>query len=47
MTTVDPYRPLAERLGYPNSLLFRRILEYLMTPQQARLAAELGLDIDS
>ena len=41
MTTTDSYASLAERHGYPESLRFRRVLEFLMTPQQADLVALL------
>jgi len=39
MSKNDVYRSLAERHGYKDSLRYRRILEYLMTPKQAELAA--------
>lgn len=41
MATADAYSVLAERHGYPNSGRYLRILEFLMTPQQARIAADL------
>ncbi|GAI03222.1 unnamed protein product, partial [marine sediment metagenome] len=41
MTEKDAYSVLMERHGYPSSERYRRILEYLLTPQQARIAAEL------
>jgi Pyruvate/2-oxoacid:ferredoxin oxidoreductase delta subunit len=41
MATADAYSALAERHGYPNSARYLRILEFLMTPQQARIAADL------
>lgn len=41
MSTGDSYAVLMERLQYPGSLRLRRILECLMTPEQAHLAAEL------
>lgn len=41
MAIVDAYAVLAERHRYPNSVGYRRILEFLMTPQQARITAEL------
>ncbi|MCQ8898333.1 MAG: 4Fe-4S binding protein [Hadesarchaea archaeon] len=37
----DPFRPLMEGLGFPESPYLRQILEYLMTPEQARVAAAL------
>ncbi|MEM3012725.1 MAG: hypothetical protein QW084_05125, partial [Candidatus Hadarchaeales archaeon] len=37
----DPFRPLMEGLGFPESPFLRQILEYLMTPEQARVAAAL------
>ena len=54
---ADAYKILAERLNYPDSKYLRRILEVLMTPQQAELVAlvpapveelatKLGLTID-
>lgn len=41
MAAVDAYAVLAERHRYGNSLRYRRILEFLMTPQQANIVAEL------
>ena len=41
MAAGDGYRELAEVLGYPESERFRRILERLMTEQQARLVVAL------
>jgi len=41
MATADAYAVLAERHGYPKSARYLRILEFLMTPQQARIAADL------
>ena len=41
MTTADAYAVLAERHGYPNSARYIGILEVLMTPQQARITADL------
>jgi len=37
----DAYTQLADRVGYAHSAHFRRILEFLMTPEQAALVAEL------
>ena len=37
----DKYTELAGRLGYAQSDRFRRILEFLMTPEQAAIVAEL------
>ncbi|MFC1848404.1 4Fe-4S binding protein [Chloroflexota bacterium] len=37
----DAYSVLADRLGYPNSEYLKRILEHLMTPEQADLCVEL------
>ena len=34
----DAYRTLGERMKYPDSKYFRRVLEILMTPQEAELA---------
>ena len=39
----DPYTPLATRHKYPDSGRYRRILEFLMTPDQARLVGELPM----
>jgi len=41
MSAQDDYAILMERLDYAGSERLRRILEYLMTPEQARMAAEL------
>lgn len=41
MTENDAYGVLAERHGWANSVRYRRILEYLMTPQQARMVVAL------
>ena len=41
MAEKDAYSALMERHGYPDSERYRRIMEYLMTPEQARIAAEL------
>ncbi|HEY49966.1 MAG TPA: 4Fe-4S dicluster domain-containing protein [Dehalococcoidia bacterium] len=43
MSKEDTYSVLAERHGYRDSVRYRRILEYLMTPQQAELVALLPL----
>ncbi|MEM2266108.1 MAG: hypothetical protein QW687_04660, partial [Candidatus Hadarchaeales archaeon] len=37
----DPFLYLMESLGFPESSLLRQILEYLMTPEQAKVAASL------
>ena len=42
----DPYEVLTERLGFPGSVYLRRILQYLMTPEQARVAVELPGSIE-
>jgi Pyruvate/2-oxoacid:ferredoxin oxidoreductase delta subunit len=41
MTQKDAYAILMERHGYPDSERYRRTMEYLMTPEQARIAVEL------
>lgn len=41
MATADAYAVLAERHGYVRSDRYRRILEFLMTPQQASIVSEL------
>ena len=41
MSSDNVYKVLAEKHGYPNSIRYLHILEFLMTPQQARIAAEL------
>jgi Pyruvate/2-oxoacid:ferredoxin oxidoreductase delta subunit len=41
MAPADAYAVLAERHGYPKSARYLKILEFLMTPQQARIAADL------
>ncbi len=57
MTTNDPYQILMNQLQYPESRRLRAILEYLLTPKQATIAAALpgtpaevsgktGLDLD-
>ena len=43
MAKHDVYSSLAERHGYKDSPRYRRILEYLMTPRQAELAALMPL----
>ena len=46
MAEKDAYSKLMERHGYPNSERYRRIMEYLMTPQQARIAEELPAPLE-
>ncbi len=41
MSDNDPYEVIAERLEYPGSVRLRRILEEMMTPDQARMAVAL------
>ncbi len=41
VSTDDNYTTLAAQLGFSESKRFRAILEYLMTPDQARMAAAL------
>ncbi len=41
MSAPDVYTSLAERHGYPDSARYRKILEFLMTPLQARMAEAL------
>ena len=41
MTTAKAYAALADRHGYGQSDRYRRIMEFLMTPLQARLAVSL------
>ena len=41
MCAADGYRELAEELGYADSARFRRVLERLMTEEQARLVVSL------
>ena len=41
MAEKDAYSVLMERHGYTNSERYRRILEHLVTPQQAKIAVEL------
>jgi len=41
MLDKDVYSLLTERHGYGNSERYRRVMEYLMTPQQAKIVAEL------
>jgi len=41
MSTSDVYENLMERLGFPGSKRLRPIMEELMTPDQARMVAEL------
>ena len=40
------YEEIMERLGFPSSELLRKILEYLMTPEEAKVAAALPGSID-
>jgi len=58
MNTSDSYAVLAARHGYQDSVRYRRILEYLMTPKEAELVAfipmkyeelseKLGTDVES
>ena len=37
MTVGDTYAVLAERLGLPGSVRLRKLLEYLMSPEQSRI----------
>ncbi len=46
MVTADAYSILADRHGYPTSDRYVRILEFLMTPQQARIAADLPSPVE-
>lgn len=41
MADESAYKVLAGKHGYPDSPRYRRVLEYLMTPQQAKIAALL------
>lgn len=41
MNSNDPYIPLMQQLGYPESGRLRAILENMMTLQQAQMAAAL------
>jgi ferredoxin len=41
----DVYTALAEKHGYGSSLRYRRVLEFLMTPSQAAIVAELPAEI--
>jgi ferredoxin len=41
MTTKDSYDVLAGQIGFPGSARLRSILEFLMTPEQAKLAEAL------
>lgn len=41
LSTQDDYTTLAGQLGFAKSKRFRAVLEYLMTPDQARMAATL------
>lgn len=41
MTSNDAFETLCERLGFPGSARLRAILQALMTPEQARIAAAL------
>ncbi|UCG83876.1 MAG: 4Fe-4S dicluster domain-containing protein [Dehalococcoidia bacterium] len=58
MSSSDKYAELAARHGYRDSVRYRRILEYLITPEESRLVAllpmkydrlaeEMGTDVDS
>jgi ferredoxin/DNA-binding Lrp family transcriptional regulator len=46
MTKNDLYTSLAERHGYKDSLRYRCILEYLMTPKQAELVVLMPMKYD-
>ncbi|GAB4334397.1 MAG: 4Fe-4S binding protein [Dehalococcoidia bacterium] len=46
MPEADVYEALAARHGHGGSERYRRILEFVMTPQQARLAARLPAPIE-
>lgn len=46
MPETDAYETLAERHGFGGSKRYRSILEFVMSPQQARLAARLPMEID-
>jgi ferredoxin len=43
MSNADAYTALAERHGYKDSPRYRAVLEYLLTPLQAKLAVELPM----
>ncbi|MBI5949168.1 MAG: ferredoxin family protein [Chloroflexi bacterium] len=43
MAEIDAYGTLAARHGYGESPRYRRILEFLMSPRQARMAASLPM----
>lgn len=43
MSEADAFTALAERHGYKDSPRYRSVLEYLLTPLQAKLAVELPL----
>ena len=47
MTVVDTYSVLAERHGYGKSSRYHRILEFLMTPRQAGIVAELPAPLEN
>jgi len=40
-TSSDPYAFLAQRHGYTDSVRYRKVLEFLMTPRQAAIVVEL------
>jgi len=46
MPKNDAHTALAARHGYANSVRYRRILEYLMTPRQAELVVLLPMKFD-
>jgi len=46
MSKDDSYSTLAARHGYRDSVRYRRILEYLMTPRQADLVSRLPLSYE-
>lgn len=41
MAYESPYKVLAGKYGYPDSVRLQRVFEYLMTPQQAKIAVLL------
>ena len=46
MSNQDAYTTLAARHGYQDSIRYRRIMEYLMTPEQAEIATLMPMKFD-
>lgn len=47
MDEDSAYKVIAGKYGYPDSVPIQRVLEYIMTPQQAKIAALLPIPFDT